>query len=116
MAAFEKLKKFESGKSAQAILLLLDITEKTNRNGGTFCQLLFSDGEEKQQALMWDVKKESYKAFINKLVKVVIKPESYKDSIHLLVLYQQRYSLYFVHYQAGQSYSLPLFQIFQGQQ
>lgn len=85
MAAFEKLKKFESGKSAQAILLLLDITEKTNKNGGTFCQLLFSDGEEKQQALIWDVKKESYKAFINKLVKVVIKPESYKDSISFIV-------------------------------
>ena len=85
MAAFEKLKKFESGKSAQAILLLLDITEKTNKNGGTFCKLLFSDGEEKQQALMWDVKKESYKAFINKLVKVVIKPESYKDSMSFIV-------------------------------
>ena len=85
MAAFEKLKKFESGKSAQAILLLLDITEKTNKNGGTFCQLLFSDGAEKQQALMWDVKKESYKAFINKLVKVVIKPESYKNSISFIV-------------------------------
>ena len=85
MAAFEKLKKVESGKSAQAILLLLDITEKTNKNGGTFCKLLFSDGEEKQQALMWDVKKESYKAFINKLVKVVIKPESYKDSMSFIV-------------------------------
>ena len=85
MAAFEKLKKFESGKSAQAILLLLDITEKTNKNGGTFCKLLFSDGEEKQQALMWDVKKESYKAFINKLVKVVIKPESYKNSMSFIV-------------------------------
>lgn len=69
MAAFEKLKKFESGKSAQAILLLLDITEKTNRNGGTFCQLLFSDGEEKQQALMWDVKKNRTKLLLTSLSK-----------------------------------------------
>lgn len=69
MAAFEKLKKFESGKSAQAILLLLDITEKTNKNGGTFCKLLFSDGEEKQQALMWDVKKNRTKLLLTSLSK-----------------------------------------------
>lgn len=84
MAAFEKLKKFESGKSAQAILLLLGITERTNKNGGAFFQLLLSDGEEQQKALIWEAKEE-YRGFVNKLVKVVIKPESYKDTLSFIV-------------------------------
>lgn len=45
MATFEKLKQFEPGREAKTVLLLLDVTEKVNRNGGSYCHLLLSDGE-----------------------------------------------------------------------
>ena len=43
MATFEKLKQFEPGREAKTVLLLLDVTEKVNRNGGSYCHLLLSD-------------------------------------------------------------------------
>ena len=47
MATFEKLKQFEPGREAKTVLLLLDVTEKVNRNGGSYCHLLLSDGEKR---------------------------------------------------------------------
>lgn len=58
MATFEKLKQFEPGREAKTVLLLLDVTEKVNRNGGSYCHLLLSDGEEQHTATMWDKKRD----------------------------------------------------------
>lgn len=85
MAAFEKLKHFEPGKEAKTILLLLNVTEKVNRNGGTYCLLQLSDGEEQHTAIIWDAKKETYTHLTNKLIQCVIKPDVYNDSLRFIV-------------------------------
>ena len=90
MSTFEKLKQFEPGREAKTVLLLLDVTEKVNRNGGSYCHLLLSDGEEQHTATMWDVKKETYAHFVNNLIECVIN-QTY--TIILFVLSLQRLSL-----------------------
>ena len=85
MATFEKLKQFEPGREAKTVLLLLDVTEKVNRNGGSYCRLLLSDGEEQHTATMWDVKKETYAHFVNKLIECVIKSDVYNNTLRFIV-------------------------------
>ena len=85
MATFEKLKQFEPGREAKTVLLLLDVTEKVNRNGGSYCHLLLSDGEEQHTATMWDVKKETYAHFVNNLIECVIKSDVYNNTLRFIV-------------------------------
>lgn len=85
MATFEKLKQFEPGREAKTVFLLLDVTEKVNRNGGSYCHLLLSDGEEQHTATMWDVKKETYAHFVNNLIECVIKSDVYNNTLRFIV-------------------------------
>ncbi|MDO4977892.1 MAG: HD domain-containing protein [Eubacteriales bacterium] len=78
-----KFKEMEIGKENVAVVLLLTITEKSCKNGKTYCDVTFSDGDEIITAKVWNYKKEVLLrgAEENTIVEGYFIPEIYHEAV-----------------------------------